>query len=90
MVEAGIKTRNMRNTRSGVVVSRSGDKSIVVKVERRKAHPLYGKIMRQKRNFQAHDEANEAQVGDKVTIMESRPLSKTKRWRVVDVTKKSA
>jgi small subunit ribosomal protein S17 len=90
MVEDGTKQRGNRKTRRGVVVSRSGDKSIVVEVETRKAHPLYGKIVRQKTKFHAHDESNEASVGDKVLISEARPMSKLKRWRLVDVTEKCA
>jgi small subunit ribosomal protein S17 len=87
MVELGTKERGNRKQRSGIVVSRSGDKSIVVKVETRKPHPLYGKIVRQAKKFHAHDEANEANVGDRVVITESRPMSKLKRWRLVDVEK---
>jgi small subunit ribosomal protein S17 len=84
------KTRKNRKTRTGVVVSRSGDKSIVVLVELRKEHPRYGKIVRQHKKFHVHDEANAASVGDKVVIMETRPMSRMKRWRLVDVSKKSA
>ena len=90
MVEVVTKERGNRKTRNGVVVKRSGEKSIVVEVETRKAHPRYGKIVRQLRRFHAHDEANEAHVGDKVVIMETRPISKLKRWRLVKVTEKCA
>lgn len=76
------KGRGIRKSMSGVVISRSGDKTIVVQTETRKAHVAYGKIIRQKRKFHAHDEKNEAKLGDKVVIVESRPLSKTKRWRL--------
>ena len=84
------KTRKNRKTRTGEVIRRSGNKSIVVLVELRKEHPRYGKIVRQHKKFHVHDEANKAEVGDTVVIMETRPLSRMKRWRVVDVTKKSA
>ena len=82
-------SRGRRKTMSGVVKSRSGDKSIVVETEVRKAHPLYGKTTRQRSRFHAHDENNEAGVGDQVEIMESRPMSKMKRWRLVRVTQKA-
>jgi small subunit ribosomal protein S17 len=72
-----------------VVKSRSGDKTIVVETEVRKAHPIYGKTTRQRNRFHAHDEQNEAGVGDIVTIMESRPMSRMKRWRLVRVTQKA-
>ena len=89
MAEVAAKTRGSRKERKGVVVSRSGDKTIVVSVERRKQHPLYGKTIRQSRKCHVHDEANAAGVGDVVTIMETRPLSKQKRWRLVEVLEKS-
>jgi len=82
-------SRGRRKTMSGVVKSRSGDKSIVVETEVRKAHPLYGKTTRQRSRFHAHDENNEAGVGDQVVITESRPMSKMKRWRLVRVTQKA-
>ncbi len=90
MVEDVTKERGHRKTRNGIVVKRSGEKSIVVEVETRKPHPLYGKIVRQLKKFHAHDEANEANVGDKVVIMETRPISKLKRWRLVNVIEKGA
>lgn len=71
--------------RTGTVVSRSGDKSIVVRVERRKRHPLYGKVVSLASKIHAHDEANRARLGDKVTICECRPMSRTKRWRLIGV-----
>ena len=71
--------RNSRKLRQGVVVSTAGDKTAVVKVEERKKHPLYGKMITQSKKFHAHDENNTAGVGDTVTIMETRPLSKLKR-----------
>lgn len=89
MDEVKSKTRGIRKTMNGVVVSRSGDKTIVVQTETRKAHADYGKIIRQKSKFHAHDENNEAQVGDQVVIIESRPLSRMKRWRLTGITVKS-
>lgn len=78
------ESRGTRKVRKGVVVSRSGDKSIVVQAERRMRHPLFGKVVRQVRKFHAHDEQNAAKVGDQVVITECRPLSKMKRWRLVE------
>jgi len=78
-------TRNERKTRVGTVVSDRMQKTIVVAVERRTAHPIYGKQMLRTKKFHAHDEEGEARVGDTVRIMETRPLSKTKRWRLVEV-----
>lgn len=75
--------RGLRKVRTGVVVSKSGEKTVVVRGERRERHPLYGKVVRRFKRYHVHDEANTAKVGDKVTIMETRPLSKTKRWRIV-------
>ncbi|MFU8779424.1 MAG: 30S ribosomal protein S17 [Kiritimatiellia bacterium] len=89
MGEQDKPTRGRRKTMSGVVKSRSGDKTVVVETEVRKAHPIYGKTTRQRTRFHAHDERNEAGVGDMVTIMESRPMSRMKRWRVVRVTQKA-
>ncbi len=80
--------RGTRKVRKGTVVSKSGDKSITVRVERRLLHPLYGKVVKTSKKFHAHDEGNVAKVGDTVTIMETRPLSKTKRWRLVSVEEK--
>jgi small subunit ribosomal protein S17 len=81
--------RNRRKMRQGVVVSTAGDKTAVVKVEERKKHPLYGKMITTSTKFHAHDEDNTAGVGDTVTIMETRPLSKLKRWRLVDIVEKA-
>ena len=75
--------KTVRKARKGVVVSKSGNKSIVVLVESRRQHPLYGKVMRQSKRFHVHDEHNTAKVGDAVRIEECRPLSKLKRWRLV-------
>ena len=81
--------RNGRKVRQGIVVSTAGEKTCVVKVEERKKHPLYGKMITQSKKFHAHDENNDAGVGDTVTIMETRPLSKLKRWRLVEIVEKA-
>ena len=81
--------RNRRKTRQGVVVSAAGDKTCVVMVEERKPHPLYGKMLTRSQKFHAHDEENACGVGDTVTIMETRPLSKLKRWRLVEIVEKA-
>lgn len=85
MTEAVAEKRGNRKVRNGEVVSRSGDKSVVVVVERRKRHAVYGKVIRLSSKFHVHDERNEAKVGDKVQIMECRPISRLKRWRLVSV-----
>jgi len=77
--------RNLRKEREGVVVSDSQDKTIVVEVTRRTSHPLYKKVIKQTKKYYAHDETNQAKAGDKVRIVETRPLSKTKRWRLVEI-----
>jgi small subunit ribosomal protein S17 len=82
--------RHLRKTREGRVASKSGDKSIVVLIERRVRHPLYGKEIRVSKKVHAHDEENRAGVGDVVRVMETRPLSKLKRWRLVDVISEAA
>jgi small subunit ribosomal protein S17 len=81
--------RNSRKTRTGVVVSDKMDKTVVVVVERRYAHPLYGKQVTRSKKYHAHDENNEYNIGDTVRIMETRPLSKQKRWRVVEVIERA-
>jgi len=81
--------RNRRKLRQGVVVSTAGDKTCVVKVEERKKHPLYGKMITSSKKFHAHDEENTAGVGDTVSIAETRPLSKLKRWRLVEIIEKA-
>ena len=81
--------RNRRKVRQGVVVSTAGDKTCVVKVEERKKHPLYGKMITHSTKFHAHDENNDAGVGDTVSIMETRPLSKLKRWRLLEIVEKA-
>lgn len=77
--------RGKRKERTGIVISDAMDKTIVVKVERRVRHPLYGKEMKMSNTCFVHDEANQAKMGDKVKIIETRPLSRMKRWRLVDV-----
>ncbi len=78
--------KNTRKEREGIVVSDAMNKTVVVSVERRITHPVYGKILRRSKKYYAHDENNEAKKGDKVVIAETRPLSKTKRWRLVSIT----
>jgi small subunit ribosomal protein S17 len=85
MSEAIDTARGNRKERVGVVVSDVQNKTIVVKVERRTAHPLYHKIVKVSKKFTAHDENNEAKKGDTVRIAETRPLSKSKRWRLVEI-----
>lgn len=80
--------RNLRKERIGMVVSNKMDKSIVVAVQRQVKHPIYGKFVKKTTKFVAHDEKNECSEGDKVRIMETRPLSKTKRWRLVEIVEK--
>ena len=80
-----MQERGRRKTRRGVVVSDKMDKTITIKVERRLRHPLYKKYVKQSKKFYAHDEKNEAHIGDIVEITETRPLSKNKRWRLVSV-----
>ncbi len=81
--------RNSRKVRQGVVVSAAGDKTCVVQIKDRKQHPVYRKMMTSTKKLHAHDEANIAGVGDTVQIMEARPLSKMKRWRLVKVIEKA-
>ncbi|MGV8082163.1 MAG: 30S ribosomal protein S17 [Coriobacteriia bacterium] len=81
--------RSSRKVRQGVVVSTAGEKTCVVKVEERKKHAFYGKMISRSQKFHAHDENNECGVGDTVTIMETRPLSKLKRWRLVEIVEKA-
>ena len=81
--------RNLRKTRIGVVSSSAREKTITVKVERKIMHPMYGKYLKKTKKFHAHDEINIAGIGDTVLIMETRPLSKLKRWRLVEVLAKA-
>ncbi|MDF7663448.1 30S ribosomal protein S17 [Bifidobacterium sp. ESL0763] len=81
--------RNFRKTRSGYVVSDAMDKTITVELELRTTHPLYGKVVRSTRKVKVHDEHNDAHIGDRVSIMETRPLSKTKRWRLDSIIERA-
>ena len=81
--------RGFRKTREGLVVSDKMDKTVVVSIEERFKHPLYGKVLRRNIKLKAHDEANEAGIGDRVLLSETRPLSATKRWRVVEILEKA-
>jgi small subunit ribosomal protein S17 len=82
-------SRNSRKTRVGVVVSDKMEKTVVVSIERRVQHPVYGKMIRRTKKLKAHDERNDAKAGDTVRIMETRPLSKDKRWRVVEIVERA-
>lgn len=86
---AETEKRNARKVVTGTVVSISGDKSITVKIDYRKRHPKYGKMMTISKKLHAHDEKNECGLGDTVTVMETRPLSKTKRWRLVEIVERA-
>ena len=81
--------RNLRKERIGVVVSNKMDKSIVVEIERREKHPIYGKFIKKTSRFMAHDEKNDCNIGDTVRIMETRPLSARKRWRLVEIIERA-
>jgi small subunit ribosomal protein S17 len=87
--EETAKSRGYRKTREGYVVSDKTDKTVIVAVEDRVKHPKYGKIMRRTKKYQAHDEKNACGVGDRVLLMETRPLSATKRWRVAEILEKA-
>jgi small subunit ribosomal protein S17 len=87
--EQQVRERGRRKVRTGVVVSDKMDKTVLVKVDRKMRHPLYKKIVRRSAKLAAHDEGNEAHVGDRVRVMETRPLSKTKRWRVVEIVERT-
>ncbi|MCY9787517.1 30S ribosomal protein S17 [Nocardiopsis sp. NPDC050513] len=89
MSENQTATRNYRKVREGYVVSDKMDKTVVVEVEDRVKHALYGKVIRRTTKYKAHDEANSCGVGDRVRLMETRPLSATKRWRVVEILEKA-
>jgi small subunit ribosomal protein S17 len=82
-------SRNSRKVRVGVVVSDKMEKTVVVQIERRVQHPVYGKMIRRTKKLKAHDEANDAKAGDTVRIMETRPLSKDKRWRLVEIVERA-
>ncbi len=81
--------RNSRKTRVGLVVSDKMEKTVVVSIERRVQHPVYGKMIRRTKKLKAHDETNDAKTGDTVRIMETRPMSKDKRWRVVEIVERA-
>lgn len=81
--------RNLRKTRVGVVSSSAMDKSITITVERKLRHPIYGKFVKKSKKLMAHDEKNECNIGDTVKIMETRPLSKRKRWRLVEILERA-
>jgi small subunit ribosomal protein S17 len=81
--------RNLRKERIGVVVSNKMQKSIVVEIERREKHPIYGKFIKKTSRFMAHDEKEECNIGDTVRIMDTRPLSKRKRWRLVEIIERA-
>jgi small subunit ribosomal protein S17 len=81
--------RNLRKTRIGVVSSNKMTKTITVAIERKVKHPIYGKFVKKTTKYHAHDEKNECTIGDVVKIMETRPLSKTKRWRLVEIVEKA-
>lgn len=81
--------RNQRKQRTGLVVSNKMNKSITVAVDRQVKHPIYGKFIKKTRKYMAHDENNDANIGDKVRIMETRPLSKNKKWRLVEIIERA-
>ena len=83
------QTRNLRKTMIGIVTSNKMDKTVVVAVERKVRHTIYGKIVKRTYKLKAHDENNSCNIGDKVKVMETRPLSKDKRWRVVEIIEKA-
>ena len=87
--ESETMQRNSRKTRVGMVVSDKMQKTVVVSIERRVQHPVYGKMVRRTKKLKAHDEENQAKTGDTVRIMETRPLSKDKRWRVVEIIERA-
>ncbi|MDR1591382.1 MAG: 30S ribosomal protein S17 [Prevotellaceae bacterium] len=84
-----METRNLRKERIGVVFSNKMDKSITVAVKWKEKHPMYGKFVNKTKKFHVHDEKNECNIGDTVRIMETRPLSKTKRWRLVEIIERA-
>ena len=84
-----MEERNLRKTRVGVVIKNKMDKTVVIAIKERVKHPLYGKIINRTKTFKAHDEQNECGIGDTVRGVETRPLSKDKRWRVVEIVEKA-
>ncbi len=89
LTDISMETRNLRKERVGVVTSNKMDKTITVAVQRKEKHPIYGKFVKKTTKFSAHDETNDCGIGDTVKIMETRPLSKNKRWRVVEVVERA-
>jgi small subunit ribosomal protein S17 len=89
MTNQQTEARNARKTRTGLVVSDKMAKTVVVAIERRVPHPVYGKMVTRTKRLKAHDEENSAKVGDTVRIVETRPLSKDKRWRVVEIMQRA-
>jgi len=87
--EGSTSERGVRKIRTGVVVSDKMDKTVLVRIDRQMRHSLYGKTVRRSSKFAAHDETNDAHVGDTVRVVETRPLSKTKRWRVVEIVERA-
>ena len=84
-----METRNLRKERTGVVFSNKMDKTITVAVKWKEKHPIYGKFVNKTKKYHAHDEKNECNIGDTVSIMETRPLSKLKRWRLVEIIERA-
>ena len=84
-----METRNLRKVRSGVVSSNKMDKTITVAVRWKEKHPIYGKFVNKTKKYHAHDDKNECNIGDTVTIMETRPLSKLKRWRLIQINERA-
>ena len=84
-----METRNLRKERTGVVVSNKMEKSITVAVKWKEKHPIYGKFVNKTKKYHAHDENNECSIGDTVKVMETRPLSKTKRWRLIEINERA-
>jgi small subunit ribosomal protein S17 len=87
--QAAVAARGRRKVRVGVVVSDAMDKTVLVRIDRKVRHPLYGKTVKRSNKLAAHDENNDARVGDTVRVMETRPLSRTKRWRVVEIVERA-
>ena len=88
-IKERMQTRNLRKERIGIVTSDKMEKTITVAVERREKHPIYGKFVKKTTKFSAHDEKNDCGIGDTVRIMETRPLSKNKRWRLVEIIERA-
>ena len=84
-----METRNLRKEKVGVIFSNKMDKSVTVAVKWKEKHPMYGKFVNRTKKFHAHDESNDCKIGDTVRVMETRPLSKTKRWRLVEILERA-